>query len=227
MFKNGKSIISLVSLLLLMIIPDVIADNSMFDSSLSKINDYEYKTNKNLVTDICYKNLDNSYNMIIEIPAGTLDKWQTKPSNGNIYLEFINNHPRQINYLPYPGNYGFIPQTIQSVNEGGDGDPLDIILLSETRPRGSVQKVIIIGALYFKDNGESDHKIIALYPDEAFSNISSLSEMIKVHPEVIKTLKSWFENYKGKDKMKFIDYLSKKETIEMIEASHNEFLQDK
>lgn len=226
MNNNKGFIILIINSLLLIFMPVVIGETNNFDSSLSKINDFEYESNKNLVSDVCYKNNDHSYNMIIEIPAGALDKWQTKKSSGNLYLEFVNNQPRKINYLPYPGNYGFIPQTIQSQKDKGDGDPLDIILLTDAKPRGSIQKIMVIGALFFFDQGERDHKIIALYPNNVFSDVSSLFEMKQKHPEVIEIIKTWFENYKGKDKMKFIDYVSKKDTIKMIESSHKEFLQD-
>ena len=46
--------------------------------------------------------------------------------------------------LSYPGNYGFrIPQTF-----GGDGDPLDVIDLDESKSRGSIVEVKIIGDIF-------------------------------------------------------------------------------
>ena len=37
--------------------------------------------------------------------------------------------PRNIQYAPYPVNYGMIPKTISPISRGGDGDPLDVFIL--------------------------------------------------------------------------------------------------
>ena len=46
-----------------------------------------------------------------------------------VEIELVNDNPRIINYLGYPANYGMIPETLLSRNNGGDGDPLDIVVL--------------------------------------------------------------------------------------------------
>ena len=55
--------------------------------------------------------------------------------------------PRIINYGNYPVNYGMIPKTVLPINLGGDGDPLDAIVLGNPLPRGTVLKAKIIGLL--------------------------------------------------------------------------------
>ncbi len=62
--------------------------------------------------------------------------------------------PRHINYLGYPGNYGMIPNTILAENQGGDREPLDILLLGSTVTKDSVQIVNIVDVLELLDNGE-------------------------------------------------------------------------
>ena len=49
---------------------------------------------------------------------------------------------RVVKFLGYPGNYGFIPQTL-----GGDNDPLDVIDLEESIDRGEIVTRKIIVAL--------------------------------------------------------------------------------
>ena len=53
---------------------------------------------------------------------------------------------RIIQFLPYPGNYGFIPETLT-----GDGDPIYVIDLDKSKERGELKEVRIIGALNFED----------------------------------------------------------------------------
>ena len=42
---------------------------------------------------------------------------------------------RIIQFLPYPGNYGFIPETL-----AGDGDPIDVIDLDEAEEKRRAQR---------------------------------------------------------------------------------------
>ena len=93
--------------------------------------------NRHLINDIS-PNLENQWvNMIVEIPTGTNEKWEVNKTSGFIERDSINGEPRTIQYLSYPGNYGFIPQTLLSKKEGGDGDPLDILVIGEAVERGS------------------------------------------------------------------------------------------
>ena len=54
--------------------------------------------------------------------------------------EFKDGKPRIVKYLGYPGNYGMVPKTLLPENLGGDGDPLDVIVLGPQVERGSVIK---------------------------------------------------------------------------------------
>ena len=98
-------------------------------------------------------NNDGTINVIVEIPAGDNDKWELWKKDGSIRWEFQNNSFRKIKYLPYISNYGFVPQTLFSKEIGGDGDPIDVILLGERLERGSVIKSKIIGVINMKDEG--------------------------------------------------------------------------
>ena len=49
---------------------------------------------------------------------------------------FDHDTPRIVNYLGYPGNYGMIPRAFLPKNLGGDGDPLDVLLLGPSIKRG-------------------------------------------------------------------------------------------
>ena len=72
--------------------------------------------------------------------------------------------------MPYVSNYGFIPQTIYSKEMGGDGDPLDVILIGERFPRASVIKSKIIGIIKMRDQGQKDDKIIAVPAESKIFN---------------------------------------------------------
>ena len=117
--------------------------------------------------------------------------------------------------MGYPGNYGFIPQTIS-----GDGDALDIIVLSESAKLGDVLRVKVIGMLEVTDKGEEDNKVIALTDDGAFKKIDTIKELLLKKPNAVSIVKLWFEGYKGNGKIVFMGYKNRKKTIEYIEDSH-------
>ncbi|MCK5679110.1 MAG: inorganic diphosphatase, partial [Flavobacteriaceae bacterium] len=153
-------------------------------------------------------------------------KWEVNHKTGHIEWEFRNNKPRNVKFLGYPGNYGFIPQTILEKNEGGDGDPLDIIVLGPAVNRGSVQEVKILGAIKLLDTGEQDDKIIAVPLNGTFSNVESLGELMVEFPGTIEIVRYWFEGYKG-GKMHFMGYMKRKEAQSLIEKAHSSWSKHK
>ena len=129
---------------------------------------------------IAVKNYDSfndngSVNALIEIPAGTLEKWEYNKSTRKIELELVNNKPRIINYLGYPANYGMIPKTLLPKNNGGDGDPLDVIVIGPSETKGNIVKCKIIGVLKLIDNSEQDDKLIAISYKSNLHNVNDLS----------------------------------------------------
>ena len=184
---------------------------------LKKDGSYRLISNIHLVNEVAYKK--EAYQALIEIPAGTIAKWEVNHTTGHLEWEFKKDKPRNVKFLPYPGNYGFIPQTILDKNEGGDGDPLDIIVLSSAVQRGSVQEVKILGAIKLLDKGEQDDKIIAIPTNSPFNKIDSIGEMMVKFPGVVEIVRYWFEGYKG-SKIQFMGYMKKKEAELLIEKAH-------
>jgi inorganic pyrophosphatase len=103
-------------------------------------------------------------NVVVEIPAGTNAKWEVVKESGRLEWEQRGGRPRVFDYLAYPGNYGMVPRTLLPKELGGDGDPLDVIVLGPALERGSVVAVRLIGILELLDGGEQDDKLIAVLP---------------------------------------------------------------
>ena len=144
-------------------------------------------------------NNDGTINVIVEIPAGDNDKWELWKKDGSIRWEFENNSFRKIRYLPYISNYGFVPQTLFSKEIGGDGDPIDVILLGERLERGSVIKSKMIGVIIMKDEGKFDSKIVAVNQNSFVFNssiINNFDDLVANYPGALEIIKIWFQNYK-------------------------------
>ena len=114
---------------------------------------------------------DGQINVVIEIPAGTNAKWEVTKETGRLEWEYKDGKPRVVQYLSYPGNYGMIPQTALPKELGGDGDPLDVLVLGAALPRGAILACRPIGVLRMQDDGERDDKILAVPASGPLSDV--------------------------------------------------------
>lgn len=146
-------------------------------------------------------NADGTVRAIVEIPTGTSAKWEVSKDNPKaVYWEYKDEKPRIVNYLGYPGNYGAIPGTALPKELGGDGDPLDVLVLGQAVPRGEIVSVRLIGVLKMLDDGEQDDKLIAvLTADSPFAHIESMAQLDEEFPGVSEIVGLWFASYKGVD----------------------------
>jgi inorganic pyrophosphatase len=154
----------------------------------------------------------------IEIPAGTKQKWEFNDETGEMEKDYKDGKERIIQFLPYPGNYGFIPETL-----AGDGDPIDVIDLDEAGERGDLKEVRIIGALDFKDKKDEDLKFIGVSPSGTFGHIQSIGQLLLEKPAVLEILKSWFLNYKKPGKMVFYAYIDRESSIKLLKKAQEKW----
>src|ERR1700734_1525102 len=98
-------------------------------------------------------NIPSVVNAIVEIPKGRRNKFEVDKVTGLIKLD---------RYLyssaVYPGDYGFVPQTLAE-----DGDPLDIlVMVNEPTFSGCLIEARVVGIFRMKDKGLNDFKILAV-----------------------------------------------------------------
>ena len=136
-------------------------------------------------------------------------------------IDQIEGKDRVINFLPYPGNYGFIPGTLSNSNQGGDGDALDIIVLSSSIASKTVLEVIPIGVLKLIDNKEEDFKIIAIPYDTSIQtiNATTFSQLTSKYKGVLDIIELWFLNYNPKDPALSLGWGDEKEAFKMIQKN--------
>jgi len=144
---------------------------------------------------------DHYFRMVVEIPAGSSLKNEYNPLTGRFEAGSKGHPPRIIDFLPYPGNYGFIPSTRQDQKTGGDGDPLDVLLIGPPLAKGTVVKILPVGILKMTDAGETDHKIIAIPadPDARTLQAFNYATIFTKYPAVLNIIETWFLNYKGSE----------------------------
>jgi inorganic pyrophosphatase len=131
----------------------------------------------------------NIINGIIEVTAGSINKYEIITESGQLKLDRVG-----YSSLSYPFSYGAIPMTWDY-----DGDPLDVEIVDITEPLvpGSLVELRVIGVMKFIDGGEVDDKIIAVLSDdkrvEHITHVDQLGEYFKTETkyfwENIKALK--------------------------------------
>ncbi len=142
---------------------------------------------------------NGNINVVVEIPAGTNHKIEYQKETETFENDLLNDQLRIINFLPYPGNYGFIPSTYMDPSLGGDGDALDVLLIAEHLPTGAIVEARPIAALRLSDAGEIDTKIIAIpvNPDQQLISAGNFVEFMLEYDAARLILEEWFLNYKG------------------------------
>jgi inorganic pyrophosphatase len=165
------------------------SDPLLHANSQSYLNDYEAQL------------ANGDVNVVIEIPAGTTGKWEVTKPEGELRWEIRDGKPRVVQYLGYPANYGMIPRTLLPKELGGDGDPLDVMILGDAMARGSVVPARLIGVMNMLDGGEQDDKLIAVRPDSPFGKVTNLADLDAQFPGATTILRTWFTNYKGPGKI--------------------------
>jgi inorganic pyrophosphatase len=139
----------------------------------------------NLLHDIAPGNIPDEITVVVEIPKGSLNKYELDKETGLIKLDRVS-HTAQT----FPFDYGFVPQT-----HWHDGDPLDVVLVT-TSPLipGILVDARPLAVMDMIDSGESDAKIIAVpVGDPRFGHMKDLSDL---NPHFIKEVTHFYENYK-------------------------------
>lgn len=143
------------------------------------------------------KTNNGNYQAVIEIPAGTNKKIEYHKTQKKFLVDQRDDKDRIINFLPYPGNYGFIPSTFSDPRKGGDGDAVDVLVLGESQKTGSIVEIIPIAVLKLIDENELDYKVIAIPAQikDQIINVENYKTFSSNYPEAIKILESWFTYY--------------------------------
>jgi inorganic pyrophosphatase len=135
----------------------------------------------------------------IEITPFDLVKYEVDKLTGYTRVD----RPQRTSSHP-PTLYGFIPRTLcgprvgalAASNTPGDGDPLDICVLSE-RPINRAEVILnarVVGGFQGLDHGEVDDKIIAvLDKDYVWGHAEDLADLPQV---LIERLRHYFSTYK-------------------------------
>ena len=157
----------------------------------------------------------DTVNVIVEIPRDSHNKYEYDHENHTIMLD-----RHLVVSMGYPAEYGFIPDTL-----GGDGDPLDALVLTEypTFP-GCLIVARILGMCIMTDEKGEDAKLITVPNyDPRWKSATDIGD---VPQRDLDRISHFFTVYKDLDEGKWVkveNYVGRAEALVELEASRARF----
>jgi inorganic pyrophosphatase len=135
----------------------------------------------------------NAYDAVIEIPKGSRNKYEVDHETGRVFLDRVLFTP-----FVYPVDYGFFDNSL-----GGDGDPLDALVLLEFPVYPGVGvKVRPVGVLPMEDDGGIDEKVLCVpAKDPRWAHIQDIDD---VPAQIKNELEHFFTHYKDLEPGKWV-----------------------
>lgn len=166
----------------------------------------------------------------IELTPFDLVKYEVDKTTGYLKVD----RPQHTSSQP-PTLYGFIPRTYCGTRVGalaskaikGDGDPLDICVISE-RPITKSEVILtarVVGGMLMIDNGEADDKILAVLDKDRFwEKAQDVTDLPSV---LVERLRHYFSTYKlipGKESAAYIESIyDAAHAMQVIEAARQDY----
>lgn len=183
------------------------------------------------------QNCPQELRCFIEVVPGDQMKYEIDKESGYLMVDRPNLYSSVVPLL-----YGFIPKTYSKdfsaaycmqktglKDISGDGDPIDIIVLSDRFiPRGDIIiHAIPIGGFRMIDKYETDDKILAvLKGDQTYGHLSDLCQVPRA---LVKRIKHYFLTYKNDPEtdtdfiVDIADEYGKEEAYEVINAGIKDY----
>ena len=123
--------------------------------------------------------------VVIEIPRGHRNKYEVDHRTGRIRLDRM-----LFTSTRYPADYGFIDETL-----GGDGDPLDaLVLLEEPTFPGCLVTVRPVAVFWLHDEDGPDAKLLTVCTHDPRK--AGIRDLADVPPHLLNEIGHFFDIYK-------------------------------
>jgi inorganic pyrophosphatase len=135
-------------------------------------------------------------NVVIEVPIGGEPiKYEMDKASGALVVDrFLYTSMR------YPGNYGFIPNTLSD-----DGDPCDVVVCN-TRAiiPGAIMRCRIVGVLIMEDEAGGDEKLLAVPAPKLTQRYATTFNYTDLPEITLQQIEHFFAHYKDLEPGKWV-----------------------
>jgi inorganic pyrophosphatase len=169
----------------------------------------------------------------VEITPYDVVKYEVDKETGYLMVD----RPQRSSSVP-PALYGFIPRTYCGNNvaslepdvDRSDGDPLDILVVSE-RPIMNPEVVLIaqvVGGVRMIDHDESDDKIVAVLQGDSFWG--DVTDILELPKGLIDRIRHYFATYKllpgVESRVVLKQTYDRERALHVIEAAMQDYLDE-
>ena len=141
-------------------------------------------------------NPPHDINVIVEVPIGGEPvKYEMDKASGTLFVDRM-----LYTAMRYPGNYGFVPNTLSD-----DGDPIDVLIANQ-RPLipGCVINCRPVGVLRMLDEKGGDEKLIAVPSSKVTARYDRIESYLDLPDIVVRQIAHFFERYKDLEDGKWV-----------------------
>ena len=135
--------------------------------------------------------------LVVEMPAGTNHERRYNPATNTFEPRRLAGLEAVVEFLPAPGNLGFVPGTSGAAVPGGPASPLPALLLAESQPAGTVLEVLPIALLTLDINGLL-RPLVVVVPARPSQRIlpqaTDWASLRRAYPGVRPFLDLWFRH---------------------------------
>lgn len=135
-------------------------------------------------------------NVVVEVPVGGEPvKYEMDKVSGTLFVDRMLHTA-----MRYPGNYGFVPQTLSD-----DGDPIDVLIANQ-RPLipGCVINCRPVGVLRMRDEKGGDEKVIAVPSGKVTARYEAVTSYRDLPDIVVRQIAHFFQRYKDLEDGKWV-----------------------
>lgn len=154
--------------------------------------------------------------VVVEMPAGTnhaqhydVDRHQFVPER-RAGLDHV------VEFLPCPGNSGFIPGTAAGTPAG---QPLAALVLAEAQPPGTVLEVLPIGLVTLDDNGTLRPIVLAVPArpsQQILPGIVTWQELTTRYAGAREVLRQWFQHQGRPGEVRIVSWKDEKAAEQQV-----------
>jgi inorganic pyrophosphatase len=154
--------------------------------------------------------------VMIEVPKGSRNKYEFDLELGRIRLDRM-----LFTSTGYPGDYGFVPDTLAE-----DGDPIDVVvLLDEPTFPGCLIRARVLAVFWMRDEERADAKLLCVPAHDPRK--AHLQELEDVPMHLIAEIWHFFEIYEALEPGKSLsgtrNWERRKEAVAALEDAQRRF----
>ena len=159
--------------------------------------------------------------VVVEMPAGTNHDQRYNPATNTFEPRRMAGLEAVVEFLPAPGNLGFVAGTRAGQAEAAPGSPLPVLVLAEAEPAGTVLEVLPVALLTLDIRGELQPVVVAI-PARPAQRILPLATdwatLNRHYPQVRDFLNQWFRNRRHPAETRIVSWKDEKAASRMVKC---------